>query len=276
MVDDRPFGTAERDAPVTRTDFERAIRALNLSDLDLREAVVQLAARVVALSDELTRRIDGVEPLPAKPNTPAAPPTMTVESAVESAIEPMLVQMRAANAAAPTRVSLDLGGDKYATPGPDIPCAELLPLCKARCCRLSFALSTADLDEGIIRWDYGQPYLIRQRATDGYCVHNDPSTHFCTVHEARPRVCRTYDCRKDDRVWVDYEQRIPAPHFEGVFDDKGSFDSTFDLVERARQRAGAIRREMVSISETYAEREPTRGPRLQPPPKRQPDDPSDR
>lgn len=259
--DDKVYGTAPRDAPVSRADFERAIRALNLSDLDLREAVVQLAARVVALSDEVTRRIDGVEPLPAEPNTPAPPPTTTVEAAVESAIEPMLLQMRAANAASPTRVSLDLGGDKYATPGVDIPCAELIPLCKAACCRLSFALSTADLDEGIIRWDYGQPYLIRQRASDGFCVHNDPATHHCTVHAARPRVCRSYDCRKDERVWTDYEQRIPAPHFEGVFDDKGSFSQTFDLVERARQRAGAIRREMVSISETFADRAPTQGPR---------------
>lgn len=259
--DDEVYGTAARDAPVSRADFERAVRALNLSDLDLREAVVQLAARVVALTDELTRRIDGVEPLPAEPGTPAAPPTATVEAAVETALEPTLVQMRAAQAASPTRVSLDLGGDKYAEPGVDIPCAELLPLCKARCCRLSFALSTQDLDEGVIRWDYGQPYLIRQRASDGYCVHNDPDTQYCTVHAARPRVCRSYDCRNDDRVWTDYAQRIPAPHFEGVFDDKAVFDSRFDLIERVQRRAVALRREMVSISETYADRAPVRGPR---------------
>src|SRR5215467_4814865 len=106
-----------------------------------------------------------------------------------------------------------------------IPCAELIPLCQARCCTLSFALSTEDLDEGVIRWDYGQPYLIRQRSSDGYCVHNAPGSHACTVHAFRPRVCRGYDCRKDTRVWIDYEQRIPAPMIEGVYHDKGSGDA---------------------------------------------------
>ncbi|MBL0219994.1 MAG: YkgJ family cysteine cluster protein [Myxococcales bacterium] len=41
--------------------------------------------------------------------------------------------------------------------------------------------------------------MIRQRASDEYCVHNDPETHHCTVHSARPRVCRTYHCRDDKR-----------------------------------------------------------------------------
>ena len=36
-------------------------------------------------------------------------------------------------------------------------------LCKASCCRLPFALSRQDVEEGIVRWDLGQPYLIDQR-----------------------------------------------------------------------------------------------------------------
>jgi Fe-S-cluster containining protein len=253
------YGTALPDAPVGRLDFERAIRSLNMSDLDLREALLNLAARVVALTDEVTRRIDGVEPLPAAPNTPAPPATVTVEAAVDAALPDTLSTIQAADARTATRVSIDLGLSKYQTPSPDIPCAELIPLCGGRCCTLSFSLSTEDLDEGVIRWDYGQPYLIRQRASDGYCVHNDPDTRGCTVHAYRPRVCRSYDCRKDKRVWIDYERRISAPMPHGTFEDRGK-GTAFDLLERARARAGAVRREMTSISESYADGPPHKGP----------------
>src|ERR1041384_5194790 len=81
--DDSSYGTALPDAPVGRVDFERAIRSLHMSDLDLRDALLNLAARVVALTDVVTRRIDGVEPLPAAPGTPAAPPTRSEEHTSE-------------------------------------------------------------------------------------------------------------------------------------------------------------------------------------------------
>jgi len=51
---DHAYGTAAPDAPATRAELERGLRSLHLSDLDLRDAVLQLAARVVALTDELT------------------------------------------------------------------------------------------------------------------------------------------------------------------------------------------------------------------------------
>jgi len=262
--DDPPvYGTAALDAPVTRADFERAVRSLNMSDLDLRDAIMNIGARVVALTDELTRRLDGVEPQPAEPNTPAPAPTATVEVAVAEAIEATLTAIHTADARIRTRVSLDLGGTKYEVPSPDIPCAELIPICKARCCALSFALSTEDLDEGVIRWDYGQPYLIRQRASDGYCVHNAPDSHACTVHHHRPRVCRAYDCRKDTRVWTDYEQRIPAPEVRMVYDDRGK-GASFDLLGRARARQAAIRRENIAIAESFADAEPVLGPTPEP------------
>lgn len=258
------YGTAALDGPATRAELERAIRSLNLADLELRSVLLKLAARVVALTDELTRRIDGVEPLPAPPGTPAPPPTATVEAATEAAVESTLVAIRASDARLATRVSLDHGGPKYPTESPPIPCAELIPLCQARCCTLSFALSTEDLDEGVIRWDYGQPYLIRQRASDGYCVHNDPDSRGCTVHAHRPRVCRSYDCRTDRRVWSDYEQRIPAPFVHGKVDVTADLDSAlgeFDLIERARARASASAREQLAISESFAEAGPRKGPR---------------
>jgi Fe-S-cluster containining protein len=260
--DEHAYGTAELDAPVGRMDFERAIRSLNMADLELREAVLNVAARVVALTDELVRRLDRVEPLPAAPNTPAEVKQGTVELAIERTLGATLETIRAADARIPTRVSIDLGtASKYETPSPDIPCAELVHLCQVRCCTFSFGLSTEDLDEGVIRWDYGQPYLIRQRAGDGFCVHNDPGTHACTVHEFRPRVCRAYDCRDDERIWQDYARRIPAsPVLGGIYDDKGR-GTSFDLLERAKERARAIGVEQKSISETYSDAAPIRGPK---------------
>jgi hypothetical protein len=259
--DDRPYGTAARDAPVPRSDFERAVRALHVADLEIRDALLQLAARVVVLTDEMTRRFDRVEPNPAPPNTPAPAPTATVEDTVEQHLDHTLAQIRAADAAVPHGVSLDTGDNKYAVTPVDVPCEELIPLCRARCCTLSFALSTADLDEGIIRWDYGQPYLIRQRASDGYCVHNDPASRGCTVHAARPRTCRTFDCREDKRIWIDFAQRIPAPLEEGTLQKLSEPPAAFDLLERARARAVARRFEAHAIRESFADAEPRRGPK---------------
>ena len=212
VTDEPPSGhaSAAPDAPVARGEFERAMRHLNLSDVELREAVLRLGARVVALTDELTRRIDRVEPEPAPPNTPAASSADTIEAAVAANFAATFAQVRASDIEAPGRVWID-SGDKYEVEPSNPPCDEVLHLCEARCCSFDFALSTVDLDEGVIRWDYGQPYRIRQRASDGYCVHHDPGARRCTVHGQRPRVCRVYDCRDDPRVWIDFARRIPAP-----------------------------------------------------------------
>lgn len=192
--DEHAYGTAAPDAPVSRADLERALRGVHSTHLALRDQVTQLAAQVVALTDELTRRIDGVEPRPAPPSTPAAPPTGTVEVAVELRVGETLAQIRASEARHDGRVAIGEIEDKYQAVPSQPPCEELIPICKGRCCQLRFALSTQDLDEGIVRWDYGRPYMIRQRASDRYCVHSDPATKFCTVREVRPTICRTYHC----------------------------------------------------------------------------------
>ncbi len=93
---------------------------------------------------------------------------------------------------------------------PQIDCDARLHLCKARCCTLRFPLSVQDLDERIVRWDYAKPYQIGRR-DDGYCVHNEPGTCHCNVYDHRPGVCRQYDCRKDKRIWIDFDARLPAP-----------------------------------------------------------------
>lgn len=105
---------------------------------------------------------------------------------------------------------MDTCADKYAVPDPGIDCEARMHLCHGRCCSFAFALSAQDLDEGVVRWRYHEPYMNQQRA-DGYCVHNDATTRMCGVYQHRPGTCRSYDCRADRRVWIDFEARIPAP-----------------------------------------------------------------
>jgi len=101
--------------------------------------------------------------------------------------------------------------DKYALVNlPVIDCESRLSLCKARCCTMTFPLSFQDINERVVEWEYYRPYQIRQRA-DGYCCHSDGETRACRVYAQRPVTCRLYDCRKDRRIWLDFERRIPAP-----------------------------------------------------------------
>jgi hypothetical protein len=101
--------------------------------------------------------------------------------------------------------------DKYSfTGGVTIDCENRVQLCKAACCRLPFALSKQDIHEGLVHWDLGQPYMIAQDQK-GYCTHLDGACHRCTIHEQRPVPCRGYDCRKDSRIWRDFENRIINP-----------------------------------------------------------------
>jgi hypothetical protein len=109
------------------------------------------------------------------------------------------------------RVRLRTYVDKRAiTPAPPIDCDARYPLCRARCCMLRIELTAADVEEGKLRWNLEEPYLLRKDA-DGQCSHIDRATGGCTVYEDRPATCREYDCRKDSRIWLDFERRIPAP-----------------------------------------------------------------
>ena len=112
--------------------------------------------------------------------------------------------------------------DKYSfSETVEIDCASRVHLCKAACCRMSFALSQQDVEEGVVKWDLGRPYLIAQD-NDGYCRHLDRESNRCTVREQRPLPCRGYDCRRDKRVWVDFEKRIINPQLEELFAANGS------------------------------------------------------
>ncbi len=111
----------------------------------------------------------------------------------------------------PLAPRLNMTADKYTVGSPPIDCENRLHLCQARCCTFRFALSTQDLDEGVVRWDYAHPYLNAVR-TDNYCTHCHPETKGCGVYHYRPAVCRQYDCRNDKRIWQDFDNYIPADY----------------------------------------------------------------
>jgi hypothetical protein len=100
--------------------------------------------------------------------------------------------------------------DKRKVVGPDIDCASYIHLCKARCCSYNVVMAPQDVLEGKLRWELYEPYRLLRDKTTGYCRYMKADTG-CSVYEDRPATCRLYDCRDDPRVWLDWENKIPAP-----------------------------------------------------------------
>lgn len=184
-------GAEPSQEPLVRSELEEALRYMNHRATEARLAQAEVGATLQALVDVLTAR--GLLP-PAE-----------FEHRRQRALD------KATNELA-ERPAVRFGEavDKYALDElPDVDCASILPVCKARCCRLTVYCSAQDLDERVVHWDYAKPYQIRKRE-DGYCVHSEPTTFHCTIYAQRPAVCRTYDCRRDRRIWKDFERRILA------------------------------------------------------------------
>jgi len=198
VADEAPPASVDPDAaadPTLRPDLDDALRFLNLMSAASRRDIFETAVSVFALVDELIQ-------------------SGLVDHAKLNERWRAIQQRELAKLVKDARVQIDEQADKYAlTELPDIDCDARMHLCKGRCCTLVFPLSNQDLDERVVKWTYDQPYRIRQERTasgDKYCVHNDPTTHGCTVYHHRPPVCRTYSCREDARIWKDFEARIPA------------------------------------------------------------------
>jgi hypothetical protein len=195
MVDQAAAGGATA-GPATsgpsRAELELGLRAAHLAIAELREDLHALAAQVVALTELVA---------------PAAEPAR--EAQLEARAAELRRELAISDQRSTERVRLAPADDKYALANDDgPPCDELLPICGARCCTFEVALSTQDLDEGQLRWNYASPYLLAKQA-HGQCAHHDGAG--CQVYAFRPATCRTYDCRSDERVWSDYAQRLLAP-----------------------------------------------------------------
>jgi Fe-S-cluster containining protein len=177
---------------VSPEDVERGIRFNHLMQVQSRERLSDIAAMVYAVAESLIAQ--GVLNIEEYDKRRQAALKRESERSRSGEYLPVLANVP----------------DKYALKDlPQIDCDARMHLCKARCCTLTFPLSEQDLEERVVRWDYGRPYQIGRRE-DGYCVHNHAETHGCTVYQNRPGICRTYDCRNDKRIWVDFEKRVPA------------------------------------------------------------------
>lgn len=132
--------------------------------------------------------------------------------------------------------------DKYAYEGGvEIDCENRIAQCRGACCRLSFALTVQDLEEGRVKWDLGRPYMIRHDE-DGYCHHVERTSKRCQVYSNRPVVCRAYDCRKDKRIWEDFENRVVSPDLEKLFPQRAAAEdgqTLYQLTRTPAQGAGA-------------------------------------
>jgi Fe-S-cluster containining protein len=181
---------AARD-PSLRMDVDHGLRFTHMMAEDARRSVFETAVTVLALVEELKER-------------------GTIDAERFELRRHAREKIGADEAAARAKIHIYGDVDKYSLSGADVPCAELIPICRGRCCTLHFPLSKQDLRERVIKWNYVMPYIIRQRDTDRYCVHNDPDSRGCTEYEHRPAVCRTYDCRNDRRIWIDFDKRIPT------------------------------------------------------------------
>jgi Fe-S-cluster containining protein len=92
------------------------------------------------------------------------------------------------------------GDEDPAQPDAAMNCRACLSECQARCCTYIFALTKAEVEQGIVQYNRQKPYFIA-RDEDGYCPHLNRQSLQCEVWEARPLRCRRYDCKEDHDIW---------------------------------------------------------------------------
>lgn len=121
-----------------------------------------------------------------------------------AAVEQTRRQIADAGQQATVDVAIRSDGSAPVVPAGAIDCEARLPLCKAVCCRLRFALTVEEIESGPVKWDLGRPYFNRH-GPDGYCHRIDGESLGCTVYDERPLPCRQYSCAGDSRIWKDFE-----------------------------------------------------------------------
>lgn len=85
------------------------------------------------------------------------------------------------------------------SPEVSVDCAEGRRMgCHTFCCRLIVRLDEDERDHSVA----GTPKSCVDKDAEGYCVHVDRETGWCRNWEARPRLCRRYDCNSDPMLQV--------------------------------------------------------------------------
>jgi Fe-S-cluster containining protein len=175
----------ERGSMFTQAVFQKSFTRLSLVEAMLGEVIDTLLAKGVIADDELP----GVTAATADAEVRAA------EHMTES--QHSLRWPNVAVRVDPTEPD----------PYEPVDCAARMHVCKAVCCKLKFALTSEEIEVGLVKWDIGHPYIIRQSST-GYCCHNDSETKGCGIYDDRPSLCRRFSCKGDDRIWTDFDNMI--------------------------------------------------------------------
>jgi Fe-S-cluster containining protein len=180
----------ERGSLFTQATLQRGFRRIGDAEELLVSLVRALTARGLVSEDELGVAVSAAD-------TVQEPLTEVEDDAgpVTHAINWPTIALRVDDAGA---------GD---TPEVLVDCEARMPVCRAVCCKLKFPLSADEVDDGVVKWDIGHPYIIRQES-DGFCTHNDTSTGGCGVYAGRPAVCRRYSCAGDTRIWKDFDAMV--------------------------------------------------------------------
>ena len=182
---DTPMGNDDESGALER-EVSRGMLATHARLAEGRADMLQVAATVFALADLLVERgLVSREDVEAR--------TAGVRDKLGDVVQ--------------LRMQRDERNKYDDTVNNDIDCAARIPLCHAACCTLDVPLSRQDVEEGVARWDFGRPYILR-RGEGGYCNHLAEGRG-CGIYEQRPLTCRTYSCAGDKRIWLDFEGRVP-------------------------------------------------------------------
>jgi hypothetical protein len=171
-------------------------RQVDRGNLFAHSALTEQAARL----NEATALVNGLAGLLVHRGLVDADELMAV-------IDQVRTQTEAAGETARLGVVVRKQGTGSEHQGGPVDCAARIPVCKAVCCRLRFALTVEEIESGPLKWDLGRPYYNRVDS-DGYCQQLDRETYACGVYEERPAPCRGSSCEHDDRIWTDFEGMV--------------------------------------------------------------------
>jgi hypothetical protein len=102
---------------------------------------------------------------------------------------------------------------QQAPPTEDVDCLQRHHICHAACCRHAIPMTREEAAEGRFPVDGRRPFFVRHRA-DGACPFLNGC--LCGVYDKRLTICRTYFCRHDKRIWLDFDKMIPGPLIKRV------------------------------------------------------------
>ncbi len=94
-----------------------------------------------------------------------------------------------------------------------VDCENRIHLCKAACCRIfNVGLTPTEVESERFEWDPHLPYSLLKNQYG--CVHLKRGGCTCAIYSDRPRICQTYSCANDKRIWVDFEGMALNPDLE--------------------------------------------------------------